>query len=210
MSHRNNHHQEYNLHSRLKIGIRRLLQETISDQFDPWWLVSYHYKANKISENEVILDVGDTKRKLSRIIYQNRDKSIVGAGKFQPPKMLFFNERSRWGTDQFGSHMILERLPDSLNTQEAMTRLFRTILPSKVKSLSRWKRVDIQRVSTEPDDITRLCNYLTKQVDENFISLDGFNSDFRTNDYHLPTSVSANQDDLFITDSGYSTKSYSQ
>lgn len=191
-------YQEYNLKSRMKVGIRQLLQETIRDHFDPWWYVTYHYKAHKTSEDDVILDAGDLKRKLSRITYQNRDRSIVGAGRFHPPKMLFFNERSRWGTGQFHTHMILERLPDSLNTQEAVTRLFKTILPSKVKSLSEWKNVDIQRISREPDDITRLCNYLTKQVDENFISLDGFNSDFRKHDLDLHISASARQGALFI------------
>jgi hypothetical protein len=197
MNHSSNH-PEYNLQSRMKIGIRQLLQETIRDHFDPWWFVSFHYKPNKTSENDVILDVGDLKRKLSRIVYQNRDKSIIGAGKFHGPRMIFINERSRWGTGEFHTHMILERLPDALNTQAGMTRLFKTILRSNVKSLSKWKTVDIQRVSTEPDDIKRLCNYLTKQVGENFISLDGFNSDFRKNDYCLPTSVSAKQSGLFI------------
>mgnify|MGYP001809559201 CR=1 FL=1 len=207
MNQRNSHH-EYSLQSRMKIGIRHLVKDTLSGHFDPWWFVSYHYKDRKTCENDVILDVGDLKRKLSRITYQNRDKSIVGAGRFHPPKMLFFNERSRWGTDQFGTHMILERLPDSLNTQEAVTRLFKTILPSKVKSLSKWKTVDIQRVSTEPDDIARLLNYLTKQVGEDFISLDGFNSDFRKDNYRLSTSVKANQNDLLAATLSYSRRSY--
>ena len=59
-----------------------------------------------------------------------------------------------------------------------MTMLFKRILPSKVKALSRWKSIDVQRIYQDPEDLKRLASYLGKQVDFYYVALDGFNSDF--------------------------------
>jgi len=69
-------------------------------------------------------DVADLKRKLNRIIYKSRHKSIKGAGEYPYPKMLFFHETSHQGTGQFHTHLIVEKLPSSLNTHYEMETLF--------------------------------------------------------------------------------------
>ena len=56
--------------------------------------------------------------------------------------------------------------------------LFKWILPSKFKALSRWKSLDVQRIHQDPKDLRRLASYLAKQVDLDYVALDGFNSDF--------------------------------
>ena len=77
------------------------------------------------------------KNKLKREIYKRRDRRIKGAGLFPYPKMLVMNEVSHLGTGQFHSHLITEAFPESLNSQRMMVILFKRILPSKVKALSR-------------------------------------------------------------------------
>ena len=91
--------------------------------------------------------------------------------------MLFFNEQSHLGTGQYHTHMIIERMPTILNTQVGMENLFRKELPAKIRSLSKWKSVDVQRISCESDDFRRLSSYLGKQVDATCISFDPYNSD---------------------------------
>jgi hypothetical protein len=90
--------------------------------------------------------------------------------------MLFFNEQSHLGTGQYHTHMIMEKLPANINTQADMEDLFRKMLPSKIRSLSKWKSVDIQRISCEDEDLRRLSSYLGKQTTRNYISLDNINS----------------------------------
>jgi len=51
-------------------------------------------------------------------------------------------------------------------------------LPSKVKALSRWKSVDVQRIRQDPKDLKRLASYLGKQVDLDYVEFDEFNIDF--------------------------------
>ena len=143
---------------------------------NPHWFISFHYTDNKTSEDEILRDVADLKNKLRRIAYKNRDRSIKGAGSFPYPKMLFFNEQSHLGTGQYHTHMIMEKMPVNINTQADMENLFRKILPSKMRSLSKWKSVDIQRISCEDDDLRRLTSYLGKQITRNYISLDSLNS----------------------------------
>jgi len=82
------------------------------------------------------------------------------------------------GTGQFHSHLITEAFPERLNSQRMVELLFKKILPSKVKSLSRWKSVDVQRINQDPRDLWRLASYLGNQVDLDYVALDGFNSDF--------------------------------
>ena len=103
---------------------------------------------------------------------------IKGKGSFPYPKILVMNEVSRLGTGQFHSHLITEALPEKLNSQMMMELLFKRILPSKVKALSRWKSVDVLRIHQDPKDLKRLASYLGKQVDQDYVALDGFNSDF--------------------------------
>ena len=92
--------------------------------------------------------------------------------------MLVMNEVSHLGTGQFHSHLITEAFPERLNSQRMMELLFKRILSSKVKALSRWKSVDVQRIHQDPKDLKRLASYLGKQVDLDYVALDGFNSDF--------------------------------
>ncbi|MEB3203058.1 MAG: hypothetical protein VKK05_09655, partial [Synechococcus sp.] len=112
-----------------------------------------------------------------RIIYKSRDKTITGAGEYPYPKMLFFHETSHQGTGQFHTHLILERLPASLNTQYEIETLFRLRLPNRVKALSKWKSIDIQRINPDEPDYRRISSYLGKQTTLELIALDPFNSD---------------------------------
>ena len=162
----------------LKKGIKRLIQQELEDGMDPWWFISFHYNDGKTNEDQVIKDMADLKNKLKREIYRRRDRRIKGAGLFPYPKILVMNEVSHLGTGQFHSHLITEALPGRLNSQRMMELLFKRILPSKVKALSRWKSVDVQRIHQDPKDLRRLGSYLGKQVDLDYVALDGFNSDF--------------------------------
>ena len=101
---------------RLKRNIKRLIHDELHS-INPWWLIGFHYRDHHSKEDELLQDVADLKRKLHRIIYKSRDKTIKGAGEYPYPKMLFFHETSHQGTGQFHTHLITERLPASLNTQ---------------------------------------------------------------------------------------------
>ena len=122
--------------------------------------------------------MGDLKNKLKREIYRRRDRRIKGEGSFPYPKMLVMNEVSHLGTGQIHSHLITEAFPEKLNNQRMMELLFKRMLPIRVKTLSRWKSVDVQRIHQDPKDLRRLGSYLGKQVDLDYVALDGFNSDF--------------------------------
>ncbi len=162
----------------LRRRIKQLIQRELEDGMDPWWFISFHYNDGKTNEEQVIKDIADLKNKLKREIYRRRDKRIKGAGSFPYPKMLVMNEVSHLGTGQFHSHLITEAFPEKLNSQRMMELLFKQILPSKVKALSRWKSVDVQRIHQDLNDLKRLASYLGKQVDLDYVALDGFNSDF--------------------------------
>ena len=161
---------------RLKRNIKRLIHDQLHS-ISPWWLISFHYRDRHNKEDQLLVDVADLKRKLHRIIYKRRDKSIKGAGEYSYPRMLFFHETSHKGTDQFHTHLILEKLPTSLNTQYEMETLFHKRLPHKVKALSKWKSIDIQRINQEEPDYRRISSYLGKQTNLELIALDPFNSD---------------------------------
>ena len=92
------------------------------------------------------------------------------------PKMLFFHETSHQGTIQYHTHLIVEKMPPSLDTQSEMETLFSNRLPHKVKALSMWKSVDIQRINPDEPDYRR-SSYLGKQANLELIALDPFNSD---------------------------------
>ena len=140
-------------------------------------LVSFHYRDHHGNEDQLLVDVADLKRKLRRIIYKSRDKSIKGAGEYPYPRMLFFHETSHQCTGQFHTPLITEKLPGSLNTQYEMEILFHKRLPHKVKALSKWKSIDIQRINPQDDDYKRISSYLGKQTSLELIALDPFNSD---------------------------------
>ena len=91
--------------------------------------------------------------------------------------MLFFHGTSHQGTGQFHTHLIVEKLPTSLNTQYEIEVLFHKRLSQKVKSLSKWKSVDIQRINPQAEDQGRISSYLGKQTSLELIALDPFNSD---------------------------------
>jgi hypothetical protein len=162
---------------RLKRSIRSLIHQHLTTNINPHWLVSFHYTDNKTQEQEVLGDTQDLKRKLHRIIYQARDKTIKGAGAFPYPQMIFFHEISHQGTGQYHTHLITEALPPSINTQTAVEHLFAKTLPHKVKALSKWKSIDIQRIHQHDTDYRRISNYLTKQITPEHLSLDPFSSD---------------------------------
>jgi hypothetical protein len=170
---------------RLKRGIRQLIHQHLCNSINPHWLISFHYTDNKTQEQEVLQDTQDLKRKLHRIIYQARDKTIKGAGVFPYPQMIFFHEISHQGTGQYHTHLITEALPTALNTQTAVEHLFAKILPRKVKALSKWKSTDIQRIHSHETDYRRISNYLTKQTTPEHLSLDPFSSDL-TPTYNRP------------------------
>ena len=161
---------------RLKRNIKRLIICEFHD-ISPWWLISFHYRDHHSKEDELLKDVADLKRKLHRIIYKSRDKSIKGAGEYPYPRMLFFHEKSHQGTGQYHTHLITEKMPTSLNTQVEMETLFYKRLPHKVKALSKWKSIDIQRINQQDDDYKRISIYLGKQTSLELIALDPFNSD---------------------------------
>ena len=160
----------------LKRNVKRLIRNELHS-INPWWLISFHYRDHHSKEDELLQDVADLKRKLHRIIYKSRDKSIKGAGEYPYPTMLFFHEKSHQGTGQFHTHLIAEKLPARLNTQVEMETLFHKRLPNKVKALSKWKSLDIQRINPQDDDYRRISSYLGKQTNLELIALDPFNSD---------------------------------
>ena len=139
--------------------------------------MSFHYSEGKTQEQEVLNDAQDLKRKLQRIIYKSRDKTIIGAGAFPYPKLLFFHEISHQGTGQYHTHLITEALPPALNTQAAVEHLFAKTLSNKVKALSKWKSIDVQRIHQHDTDYKRISNYLSKQSSTENLSLDPFSSD---------------------------------
>jgi len=161
---------------RLKWNIKRLIHDQLHST-NPWWLISFHYRDHHSKEDELLQDVADLKRKLHRIIYKSRDKTIKGAGEYPYPRMLFFHETSHQGTGQFHTHLIVERLPEEPNTQVEMETLFQKRLPNKVKALSKWKSIDIQRINPDESDYRRISSYLGKQTSLELIALDPFNSD---------------------------------
>jgi len=76
---------------RLKRNIKCLITGELHS-INPWWFISFHYRDHHSKEDELLQDVADLKRKLHRIIYKSRDKTIKGAGEYPYPKMLFFHE----------------------------------------------------------------------------------------------------------------------
>ena len=107
--------QERQQSQRLKKNIKRLIYDQLHG-INPWWLISFHCRDLHTKEDQLLKDVADLKRKLHRIIYKGRDKGIRVAGAYPYPKMLFFHETSHQGTGQFHTHLIVEKLPGSLNT----------------------------------------------------------------------------------------------
>jgi len=170
------HQEDRQQAQRLKRNIKRLIQDKLHS-ISPWWLISFHYRDRHSREDELLQDVAELKRKLHRIIFQSRDKTIKGAGEYHYPRMLFFHETSHQGTGQFHTHLIVERLPASLNTQVEMETLFHKRLPHKVKALSKWKSIDIQRINPYEPDYRRISSYLGKQTNLELIAIDPFNSD---------------------------------
>ena len=160
----------------LERNVKRLITGELQS-INPWWFISFHYRDHHSKEDELLQDVADLKRKLHRIIYKSRDKSIKGAGEYPYPRMLFFHEKSHQGTGQYHAHLITEKMPTSLNTQVEMEVLFHKRLPHKVKALSKWKSIDIQRINQQDDDYKRISSYLGKQTSLELIALDPFNSD---------------------------------
>ncbi|TCD57713.1 hypothetical protein CWE17_07770 [Synechococcus sp. BS56D] len=171
--------QERQQAQRLKRNIKYLIRNELQS-INPWWLISFHYRDHHSKEDELLQDVADLKRKLHRIIYKSRDKSIKGAGEYFYPRMLFFHETSHQGTGQFHTHLITEKLPASLNSQVGMETLFHQRLPQKVQALSKWKSIDIQRINPDEPDYRRISSYLGKQTNLELIALDPFNSDLST------------------------------
>ena len=63
---------------RLKRNIKHLIHDELQS-ISPWWLISFHYRDNHSKEDRLLGDVVDLKRKLHRIIYKSRDRSVKGA-----------------------------------------------------------------------------------------------------------------------------------
>jgi len=73
------HQQEHRQAQRLKRNTQRLIHDELHS-INPWWLISFHYRDHHSNEDQLLDDVADLKRKLHRIIYKSRDKTIKGAG----------------------------------------------------------------------------------------------------------------------------------
>jgi len=82
------------------------------------------------------------------------------------------NETSHQGTGQFHAHLVIEKLPESLTSQDGMEILFQRRLPAKVKALSKWKSIDIQRINQQDDGYRCISSYLGKQTNQELIALD--------------------------------------
>ena len=121
--------QERQQAQRLKRNIKRVICDQLHS-ISSWWLISFHCRDHHAKEDQLLKDVADLKRKLHRIIYKRRDKSIRGAGAYPYPKMLFFHETNYQGTGQFHTHLIVEKLPGRLNSQVGMETLFHRGLPN--------------------------------------------------------------------------------
>ena len=93
---------------RLKRNIKRLITGELQS-INPWWFISFHYRDHHGKEDQLLGDVADLKRKLHRIIFQSRDKTIKGAGEYPYPKMLFFHETSHQGL-MLWSSSVMRRL----------------------------------------------------------------------------------------------------
>ena len=161
-------------------SLKRNIKSLIIVEFhniSPWWFISFHYRDHHSKEDELLQDVADLKRKLHRIIYKSRDRSLKGAGKYPYPRMLFFHKASHQGTGQYHTHLIIEKMLTSLDTQVEIETLFYKRLPHKVKALSKWKSIDIQRINQQDDDYRCISSYLGKQTNLELIALDPFNSD---------------------------------
>ena len=77
---------------RLKRNIKRLIKSELQS-INPWWLISFHYRDHHSKEDALLEDVADLKRKIHRIIYKSRDKTIKGAGAYIPtPRFCFFTK----------------------------------------------------------------------------------------------------------------------
>jgi hypothetical protein len=70
---------------RLKRNIKRLIHDELHI-ISPWWLISFHYRDHHSKQDQLLDDVADLKRKLHRIIFQSRDKTIKGAGEYPFPR----------------------------------------------------------------------------------------------------------------------------
>ena len=60
---------------RLKRNIKHLIHDELHS-INPWWLISFHYRDHHAKEDQLLVDAADLKRKLHRIIYKSRDKTI--------------------------------------------------------------------------------------------------------------------------------------
>ena len=160
----------------IREGVRSIVLTAIRKTMKPYWFVTFHYREGNCSEDKILKNVNHIKNKLKRISYKSRDKSKNNNG-FKYPRMIFFNEVSRCGISELHTHMIMEAMPRSVNSHERMKNLFTHVLPVQIRSLSTWKRNDIQLINNSNNDILRLVNYLTKESDQDRISLDIFNSD---------------------------------
>ena len=183
---------------RLKRNVKRLIQDQLHS-INPWWLISFHYRDHHSKEDELLQDVADLKRKLHRIIYKSRDKTIKGAGEYSYPRMLFFHETSHQGTGQFHTHLILEKLPASLNTQYAMETLFHKRLPAKVKAhlVSMFKEetlFDRDKVVMRNDAMTERLNEIEALIVPTEIIVSSIEKELITNKVITNSTVNRNKD----------------
>jgi hypothetical protein len=163
----------------LRRTISSLTNKILETEIECWWFISFHYNDNHTNEDNLINDVKELKKKLRRVIYRKRDKTVKGLGSYAYPRMLFFHEVSHKGTGQFHTHLIIEKLPSDLNTYTSVYDLFKRNLPRQVSAISKWKSIDIQRMCPENPDYG-ISQYLTKQTVPSRITLDAFNSDLQS------------------------------
>lgn len=151
------------------------IYELMTQNMKPHWFITFHYRDGNCTDKKITRNTAHLKRVLNRTYHKKR----TSQDGLSTPKMLIFNEYSRWGTNELHTHLIIESLPKPINTQKGVEDLFKIYLPSKVRSMSTWKRQDVQRITTEKKDLWQLANYLTKQTSHDWLPLDIMNSDLR-------------------------------
>ena len=79
--------EEHDQAQRPKLNIKHLIRNKLQS-INLWWLISFQYRDHHGKEDELLEDVADLKRKLHRIIYKSRDKSIQCAKAYPYLRML--------------------------------------------------------------------------------------------------------------------------
>ena len=92
-------------------------------RLNSWGLICLHSREQHPRDNQLLNDVFERERKLHRIIDKSFDQSIKGAGGYPYSKMLFVQETLQHGRGDFYKHLIIEKLPTTINKKELLETL---------------------------------------------------------------------------------------